>query len=435
MRRRLFIGGTVAALAAAVLALGGALRSGHAAPAAPPRADAGLLGSGFAAGDTEGLVLQLQAELRQRPGDVHGLGLLGLAYLQRARETGDPAWYAKADGVLHRALGRAPNDLIATDGLGSLALSRHRFADALRIGRRAVSLSPSTAAAYGVVGDALVELGRYRDAFRTFDRMAALKPGLPSYARVSYARELRGDHAGAEAAMELAASGAIGQAEPTAWVQVQLGKLDWARGRYAHAAAHDRAALRALPGYVYALDALAQVAAARGELTRAIALEREASSTIPLPQLVGFLGDLEHAAGRVQASKRSYALVGVIDRLLRANGVRTDLETALFRADHGVKLQETLELARTAQQSRPSIDGDDVLAWTLERSGRCAEALRYSRLALRLGTEDALKFFHRGMIERCLGRHAYARGWFRRALALNPHFSVLWTSTARRYAQ
>src|SRR3954447_9551155 len=232
MRGRLFIGGTVAALGAAVLALGGALRSGHAAPTASSRADAGLLGSGFAAGDTEGLVLQLQTGLRQRPGNVHGLGLLGLAYLQRARETGDPAWYGKADGVLHRALARASRDLIATDGLGSLALSRHRFADALRIGRRALSLSPSTAAAYGVVGDALVELGRYGAAFRAFDRMATLKPGLPSYARVSYARELRGDHAGAEAAMELAASGAIGQAEPTAWVQVQLGKLDWARGRY-----------------------------------------------------------------------------------------------------------------------------------------------------------------------------------------------------------
>src|SRR3954451_5321075 len=142
MRHRLFIGGTVAAIAAAVLALGGALRSGHAAPTASSRAEAGLLGSGFAAGDTEGLVLQLQAGLRQHPGDVHGLGLLGLAYLQRARETGDPAWYGKAGGVLHRALGRAPRDLIATDGLGSLSLSRHRFADALRIGRRPLPLSP-----------------------------------------------------------------------------------------------------------------------------------------------------------------------------------------------------------------------------------------------------------------------------------------------------
>jgi len=229
--------------------------------------------------------------------------------------------------------------------------------------------------------------------------------------------------------MRLAGTAAIGQREPTAWVQVQLGKLEWNRGRYDAAAAHYRSALRTLPGYVQALDALAQVEAARGRYAHAISLERRAQATIPLPQYVGFLGDLERVSGHPRAARRSYALVGVIDRLLRANGVRTDLELALFRADHG---QNALELARRAQRARPSIDGDDVLAWTLERNGRCGEALVYSKRALGLGTRDALKFFHRGMIERCLGDRDGSRVWFRRALALNPHFSVLWAPLARR---
>jgi tetratricopeptide (TPR) repeat protein len=279
-----------------------------------------------------------------------------------------------------------------------------------------------------------VELGRYQAAFRSFDTMARLKPGLPAYARISYARELRGDWSGAVQAMRLAGTAAIGQPEPTAWVHVQLGKLDWSRGLYLAAAAEYRAALRTFPGYVYALDALAQVEAATGHLERAIALERRAAQTIPLPQFVGLLGDLESAAGHRPAAKRAYALIGVIDRLLRANGVRTDLEVALFDADHGITPARTLALARRAQHARPSIDGDDVLAWTLERNGRCAEALGYSRLALRLGTRDSLKFFHRGMIERCLGDGMVARGWFRRAVALNPHFSVHWSPVARRYA-
>ena len=434
MRRRFLIAGTAAALAAAVLGLGGVLHGGGAAARGRPQADAATLASGFASGDTAGLVAQLQATLGVRPADVHELGLLGLAYQQRARETGDPAWYGKSAGILRRALRLAPRDLLATRGLGTLALSRHRFAEALLIGRRAVALSPSTAAGYGVVGDALVELGRYREAFRAFDRMAELKPGLSSYARVSYARELHGDRQGAIEAMRLAATAAIGQAEPSAWVDVQLGKLEWNRGRYAAAATWYGVALRAFPGYVYALDALAQVEAARGNVARAISLERRAQDTIPLPQFVGLLGDLQRVAGHEPEARRAYALVGVIDRLLRANGVRTDLEIALFRADHGVALPRTLALARRAQQARPSIDGDDVLAWTLERNGRCTDALHYSRLALRLGTQDALKFFHRGMIERCLGNRAAGRGWFRRAVALNPHFSVLWSPVARRYA-
>jgi hypothetical protein len=115
--------------------------------------------------------------------------------------------------------------------------------------------------------------------------------------------------------------------------------------------------------------------------------------------------------------------------------VRTDLEIALFRVDHGIGLKSSLALARSAQRARPSIDGDDVLAWALARNGRCEEALASSKHSLRLGTRDALKFFHRGMIERCLGHSAEAQSWFRRTVSLNPHFSLLWAPTARRLAQ
>jgi tetratricopeptide (TPR) repeat protein len=123
--------------------------------------------------------------------------------------------------------------------------------------------------------------------------------------------------------------------------------------------------------------------------------------------------------------------VGAIDRLFVANGVETDLELALFNVDHGVRLGESLERARRARQARPSIEADDVLAWALVRNGRCDEALPYSRRALRLGTVDATKFFHRGMIERCLDRPTEARSWFRRALLTNPHFSLRWAPVAR----
>jgi tetratricopeptide (TPR) repeat protein len=431
-RTRLTVGAAAAAAALVALLFGGVLRSsppaGGAAPAAPAHA-ADAFGGGFAAGDTPSLVASLQADLRVQPGDVENLGLLGLAYQQRARETGDPAWYGKSEGVLRRALRLAPRDLVATSGLGSLALSRHRFGEALALGRRARVLSPSTARNYGVIGDALVELGRYRAAFAAFDTMARLKPGLAAYARISYARELRGDIAGARRAMRLALDSAVGEREALAWTHVQLAKLELGHGRTEAAAREARAALYGFPGYVYGLDALAQVDAARGRLRAAARLERTAAETIPLPQFVSFLGDLYAATGRPRLAHDQYRLIGAIERLLAANGVRTDLETALFDADHG---RASLALARRAERMRPSIDGADVLAWTLERHGRCAEALGWSRRALRLGTRDALKFFHRGMIERCLGRDAAARGWFRRALALNPRFSVLWAPTARR---
>jgi tetratricopeptide (TPR) repeat protein len=262
--------------------------------------------------------------------------------------------------------------------------------------------------------------------------MAQLKPSLAAYARVSYARELLGRPLTAIAAMRLAVESAANQPEATAWARVQLGKLYWSIGRLGAAAGEYRGALAAFPGYAYAFDGLAQVEAARGHARLAITLETRAVDAIPLPQFVGLLGDLYASVGdRAQAS-RQYALIGVIQRLLAANGVRTDLEIAQFDADHGVTLGRALEAARKARRARPSIDGDDVLAWALERNGRCAEALPYSRRALRLGTNDALKYFHRGMIERCLGQES--RSWFVRALRLNPHFSLLWSPVARRYA-
>jgi tetratricopeptide (TPR) repeat protein len=436
VRARLLIAGTAAASVVAVLALGGPFRQGSATAAGDvlPTAVAEELQKGFAAGDTQSLVAGLQAEIRANRSDVKALATLGLAYLQRVRETGDASYYPKADGVLHQALRLAPRDLLATAGLGQLALARHEFRDALALGLRARSISPTTAGVDGVIGDAAVELGRYRQAFAAFDRMAALKPSVASYARVSYARELLGDVRGAEDAMALAASAAVGEKEAYAWTRVQLGLLELSVGRPSAALAHMRAALAAFPGYPFALDGTAQSEAALGRLRTAVAYEQAAVDRVPLPQYVGFLGDLQHVLGDERAAQRQYALIHVIERLLAANGVRNDLDIALFDVDHGVDLPHALALARRGHAERPSIVGDDVLGWALARNGSCHEALRWSERSLRLGTKDALKYFHRGYVADCLGDRAGARSWYARALALNPHFSLLWAPVARKGA-
>src|SRR5262249_40236591 len=99
------------------------------------------------------LVDSLHATLAASRGDEHSWMLLRPAYEQRARETGDPSYYGKAGAALNRAIALDGTDSLAVGGLGSLALSRHRFALALRLGRKALALSPSTARHYGVIGD------------------------------------------------------------------------------------------------------------------------------------------------------------------------------------------------------------------------------------------------------------------------------------------
>ena len=208
MRRRtsLLVGGATAA----ALALGGLVggvvaesRSLASAPAAPVAlADRALAGA--AGGISTSAVSSLEAEVRARPRDPALLTQLGFAYQLRWRETADPSYLPRSEAALRRAERFGVEDSGAVLGLGSLALIRHQFAEALLYGHRAERLLPGSSRPYGVIGDALVELGRYDEAFAAFERMISLRPSLASYSRVAYARELVGDRKGAVGAMELA---------------------------------------------------------------------------------------------------------------------------------------------------------------------------------------------------------------------------------------
>jgi tetratricopeptide (TPR) repeat protein len=413
MRKRASLVLASVGLAAVAALFGGVLGGSRAGgvTAADPSTAARLV-SGFApSADTKAYVAQLEQRVAESPRDAQGLMLLGLAYQQRARETGDASYYPRSEEALRRSLSVAPRDYLAITGLATLAASRHRFEDARRLAGRAVSLSPTSAEAYGVLGDSLVELGRYRRAFARFDDMVSRKPTLASYARVSYARELIGRPHAAIAAMKLAVEAGVGTGEPAAWALVQLGNLYFDTGRLAAAAHSYREALVRFPGYVHAQAALGRVAAARGHYAGAARLYRRAVAKLPLPQYEAALGDVLGLAGRSGDAAR---------------------ETALFDLDHGRDLAGALSRARDAYRERKSIDGEDVLAWALYKIGRCGDALRHSRRALRLGTRDALKIFHRGMIELRLGHEATGRATLGRALRINPHFSLRYAPVAAK---
>ncbi len=108
----------------------------------------------------------------------------------------------------------------------------------------------------------------------------------------------------------------------------------------------------------------------------------------------------------------------------------TDLEIALFYADHERELQPSIEKARAAYDARPSIHAADALAWTLYKNENYEEAQKYSSEALKLGTRDPLKLFHAGMIAKALGDKEQARTYLQQAIDLNPHFSLLYADEA-----
>jgi tetratricopeptide (TPR) repeat protein len=439
VRRKLIFGGAATLVLAAAFLFGRPTEDGPAArPATAARASddsvlRDLLG-GLAGNDTAAYVETLQRRLRART-DGTTLLLLGLAYQQRARETGNPRYFTLSGQALRAARVYPRAVELADGGLASLAVSQHRFGAALSLARAALHMSPDDATALGALGDAYLNRGRYHEAFTAYDRMAFLSPSVASYSRIAHARELLGRPRAAADALQLALTLDVQVREHRAAALVQLGNVRFNSGRLLAALRSYRAALAALPGYVHAQAGLARAEAAQGRFARALPLFDHVVKRLPLPQYAVWRGDALRAAGRRAAAGRAYALVTFIDRVQATNGIRTDLQTALFDVDHGVHLRSALGRAQAAYRRAPSIDAEDVVAWALLRNGRCAEALPHEVRALRLGTLDATKFFHRAMIERCLGRRGAARHWFRRSLAVNAHFSLVWAQLARRYAR
>jgi len=376
---------------------------------------------------TDTAITSLKQQISAHPDDPEAYTQLGAAYLRKVRETGDPAYYPNAQTALEKALALRPDDPDTLTVMAALALARHDFGGALAWVQRTDAEDPDR---YGAMGDALLELGRYDEAFAAFQHMIDLRPDLASYTRVSYARELTGDIDGAHEAMRRAVEAGGPRGEGVAWALVQLGHLEFNRGDLDAAENAYTRALDAFPGFVPATAGIARIRAATGDYDQAIGLYTGVTARYPAPEYVIALGDAYRAAGREREAAQQFDLVLAIDQLYRANGVNTDLELALFFADHDLRLDEAVAQARAVYEQRPSVHAADVLAWTLSRAGRAQEALRYSDEALRLGTQDPLLLFHAGMVRHATGDSAGARQYLERALAANPHFSVLYAGTA-----
>ncbi len=427
--------GLVTALAVGLFVTGGigAFRSlgndGRSTTQVTPNGTEALLKPAVGSASLIDEIASLQDRLRVLPSDWRSFASLGLAYVQQARVSADPSYYPKAQGVLQRSLSLNDTDNFqALVGMGALALARHDFSGALQWGERAKAVNPYNGNVYGVIGDAQIELGDYAAAFRTFQTMVDTDPSIASYARVSYARELQGDVAGAIRSMT-AALDAAGSPDDSAWASFQLGELFFNSGHLTKAAAFYRRGVELAPSYVPPHAGLAKVAWARGETSKAIARYTWVVQRYPSPEYVIALGDLYATNGQQAEADQQYALVHAEQQLFAANGVNVDLELALFDADHG-KPVDALAAARAEWDRRHSVHVADALAWALHANGMDAQAWPFERQALKLGTQNALFFFHAGMIRLALHAPVSASTWLRRAIDTNPHFSILYAGVA-----
>ena len=380
--------------------------------------------------DLAATVATLQDHLRAQPADGRGWATLGLAYVEMARLSGDASFYPKADAALGRSLDLTPvdNDL-ALAGQAALAAARHEFSLALRHSRAALAVNPYQPQALAVQVDALTELGRYRAQLTALAQADRRQPGVPVFARYSYAAELRGHLGRAEQLLRRALEGTSSSAD-RAYLLTLLADLERLSGHLRSAQDLLREALRQSPEYVPALASRARLAVARGDLTSAEVAWEDVTSRLPLPEYLIELGELQTATGHPDLAAQQFSLLEATETLLRSNGVRTDLETALYEADHGAAAA-ALRTARSEWSRRNSVHVADALGWALHVNDKDTAALRLAVRATRLDTPVATFWIHRGLIEESLGRSQAAESHLRRGLALDPGLSPWQAERAR----
>src|SRR4030095_11770655 len=102
---------------------------------------------------------RLTARTRQHRDDPSGWTALGDAFMQKARETADSAYYRRAELAFERARALDATDVSATLGLSQVHSARHEFEKSIEWARRGLTLDARNAGAYGLLGGAALGRG------------------------------------------------------------------------------------------------------------------------------------------------------------------------------------------------------------------------------------------------------------------------------------
>jgi tetratricopeptide (TPR) repeat protein len=383
---------------------------------------------------TDQLIEFWRARFDRDPRDFISLTFLGEAFIRKARETGDVSAYDRAEATLKRALEIDPNYDGAIAYLSTVRFVKHDFSSALDLAQQVYAIHPNALQALATIGDAQLELGHYAEAETVYKQLLDKNPSPAVYSRLSRLAWLKGNPTEALSKMQQAADEAKAldlAGENVAWYQFQVGELYFNIGQMDEAAQNYTAALDSFNNYYLALAGMGKVRAAQGKYNQAIDFYQRAIAIIPQPDFLAALGDLLTLTGQSAEAKRQYDTVEFIAKLAAVNQVIYNRQLVHFYANHNQNLDNALQLATNEIAVRKDIYGYDTLAWALYKNKRYAEAAEAMQQAMKLGTRDALLYYHVGMIYEALGDNAQAEKMLSEAMTINPHFDLMQARIAR----
>ena len=349
---------------------------------------------------------------------------LARCYLDSYRETGDIAHAKRAEQVARESLKiRAKNNGDALFQLSRSLLTQHRFQEALVEARRATLYSVE---AYRQCADIEIELGDYQAAKRDFAKVPRADNDSSYLVLAARLHAVQGRSAEELALLQKAARLAAANLEmphqSVAWFHERLGHCLAMRGNFSEAEKSYQTALAVFPRDYRTMAAMAHLEANRNHWPQAIEWAKKAATIVPSPETIALLGDAYAASGNSKEAKQQYALIEAMGALERAQGAVYDRQRALFNADHNRNLPEALKLARGELKMRHDVYSYDTLAWVLYKNGQLDEAAKAAEKSLSQGTQDAMLYYHAGLIANARGEKTKARDYLKRALKINSQF-------------
>lgn len=216
--------------------------------------------------------------------------------------------------------------------------------------------------------------------------------------------------------------------EQRAWFQLRVGDYELRHGALSRADSALRRGLNASPQDHRLLSAMARLRAAQHDWRGAIEYGDQSIAEVLDAATVGLVGDAYAALGDTGKSVEYFHAMQVA--VPREAGAY-HRAWSLYLLDHGLRYADVYANVRKELQTRHDIYGHDMLGWALYKLGRFAEARVEMQIAMAQGTQDAVFFFHAGLIERALGNSAGATTLLERALAVNPSFDPTHPALAR----
>ncbi len=389
-------------------------RAAAVAPAPPRLSDA----------EVRELDLTFYAERAKRdPTGAMDLAHIGALYLARARDTGDPRDAVQAESAARRSLHNRPtHNLQAAQVLESALLAQHRFAEALRLAEAARAAEPDNAGLRAAVGEIQMELGQYDSARAAFAGLQGDLQDLAIAPRLARWAEIEGQPERARWLLHAALAGAeratMMPREQLAWYWLRVGDVELRTGHPRAADSAYAAGLAAHPDDYRLLSALAHSAALQQRWRAAADYGERAIGQTLDPATLGILSDAYAALGDT-AKASEYA--HVLDVAVLKQPGAYHRAWSLFLLDHGRHTATVARKVREELRTRRDVYAYDLLAWSLHKQGRDAEAATAAAAALREGTRDAQLFYHAAEIERALGHADAAERLLARAREANPY--------------